>query len=137
MIHPFQVPSSAIFELQELDRLTIWQTLFAVPLQCESCVKDISQALHQLPGNIFNIFYLPAYHVVRSNMTQPGILSVDADLAKQLVKIEGTGITIPHDHMEAATQLTRVILSSCSFRHSRCNPEYRKGCHLARKREPQ
>lgn len=28
-------------------------------------------------------------------MAQPGILNVNADLAKQLVKIEGTGIAIP------------------------------------------
>ncbi|KAG0638968.1 superoxide dismutase [Tuber brumale] len=45
-----------------------FQTLFAVPLECDSCVQDVSNSLKKLPG----------------------ILSVDADLQKQLVTVEGT-----------------------------------------------
>ncbi|RPA97854.1 Cu,Zn superoxide dismutase-like protein [Choiromyces venosus 120613-1] len=45
-----------------------FQTLFAVPLECDACVQDISNSLKKLPG----------------------ILSVDANLQKQLVTVEGT-----------------------------------------------
>jgi len=45
-----------------------FQTLFAVPLECDSCVQDVSSSLKKLPG----------------------ILSVDADLQKQLITVEGT-----------------------------------------------
>ncbi|KAL2815291.1 superoxide dismutase [Aspergillus granulosus] len=45
-----------------------FQTTFAVPMSCESCVKDISQALNQLQG----------------------INKVDANLQDQLVFVEGT-----------------------------------------------
>lgn len=47
---------------------TPFQTLFAVPMHCDSCVKDISGALHQLQG----------------------ITKVEANLEDQLVSIEGT-----------------------------------------------
>ncbi|TVY16063.1 Superoxide dismutase 1 copper chaperone [Lachnellula arida] len=47
---------------------TPFQTLFAVPMSCESCVKDISGSLHQLSG----------------------IQKVEANLKEQLVTIEGT-----------------------------------------------
>ncbi|KAG9239392.1 superoxide dismutase [Amylocarpus encephaloides] len=47
---------------------TPFQTLFAVPMTCESCVKDISGTLFQLDG----------------------IQKVDANLRDQLVTIEGT-----------------------------------------------
>lgn len=45
------------------------QTLFAVPMTCESCVKDISTTLYKLEG----------------------ISNVKVDLKDQLVSIEGTG----------------------------------------------
>lgn len=45
------------------------QTLFAVPMTCDGCVKDISGALHKLQG----------------------IAKVEAGLQDQLVSIEGTG----------------------------------------------
>ncbi|KAJ5599533.1 copper chaperone [Penicillium hetheringtonii] len=45
-----------------------FQTTFAVPMTCESCVKDISSSLHKLDG----------------------IQKVDANLKEQLVFIEGT-----------------------------------------------
>jgi copper chaperone CopZ len=45
------------------------QTLFAVPMTCESCVKDISSSLYKLGG----------------------IQKVEANLKEQLVSIEGTG----------------------------------------------
>lgn len=47
---------------------TPFQTLFAVPMTCESCVKDISGSLHKLSG----------------------IQKVEANLKDQLVTIEGT-----------------------------------------------
>jgi len=47
---------------------TSFQTIFAVPLSCESCIKDVSTSLFNLNG----------------------ISKVDADLAQQLVSIEGT-----------------------------------------------
>ncbi|KAL2068103.1 hypothetical protein VTL71DRAFT_16201 [Oculimacula yallundae] len=47
---------------------TPFQTLFAVPMTCESCVKDISGSLHKLNG----------------------IQKVEANLKDQLVTIEGT-----------------------------------------------
>ncbi|KAL8417648.1 hypothetical protein RB594_001343 [Gaeumannomyces avenae] len=45
-----------------------FQTLFAVPMKCDSCVKDVSEAVHKLGG----------------------IAKVEASLADQLVVIEGT-----------------------------------------------
>ncbi|KKK23062.1 hypothetical protein P175DRAFT_0517957 [Aspergillus ochraceoroseus IBT 24754] len=45
-----------------------FQTTFAVPMDCESCVKDVSQALNQLEG----------------------IHKVDANVKDQLVLVEGT-----------------------------------------------
>ncbi|KAG4440429.1 hypothetical protein IFR05_004073 [Cadophora sp. M221] len=47
---------------------TPFQTLFAVPMTCESCVKDISGSLHKLSG----------------------VQKVEANLKDQLVTIEGT-----------------------------------------------
>lgn len=46
-----------------------YQTLFAVPMTCESCVKDVSSSLYKLDG----------------------ISKVEANLEDQLVSIEGTG----------------------------------------------
>ncbi|EAQ88931.1 hypothetical protein CHGG_05550 [Chaetomium globosum CBS 148.51] len=48
--------------------ITPFQTLFAVPMTCEGCAKDISSALHKLPG----------------------ITKVEANVKDQLVSIEGT-----------------------------------------------
>jgi len=47
---------------------TPFQTLFAVPMTCESCIKDISSSLYKLSG----------------------IQKVEANLKEQLVTIEGT-----------------------------------------------
>jgi len=47
---------------------TPFQTLFAVPMTCESCVKDVSSSLYKLDG----------------------ISKVEANLKDQLVSIEGT-----------------------------------------------
>jgi len=47
---------------------TPFQTLFAVPMTCESCVKDVSSSLYKLDG----------------------ISKVEANLKEQLVSIEGT-----------------------------------------------
>lgn len=46
-----------------------FQTLFAVPMTCESCVRDVSGSLFKLSG----------------------IQKVEANLKDQLVSIEGTG----------------------------------------------
>ncbi|KAF8246258.1 Cu,Zn superoxide dismutase-like protein [Wilcoxina mikolae CBS 423.85] len=45
-----------------------FETLFAVPLKCQECVKSVSQSLHELPG----------------------ITKVEASLKDQLVSVEGT-----------------------------------------------
>lgn len=45
------------------------QTVFAVPMTCDSCVKDVSETLYKLQG----------------------IKKVEANLKDQLVSIEGTG----------------------------------------------
>jgi len=49
-----------------------FETLFAVPLKCESCVQAVSGSLRELPG----------------------IVSVDVRLKEQLVRIEGTGMAL-------------------------------------------
>jgi copper chaperone CopZ len=49
-----------------------YQTLFAVPMTCDSCVKDVSGVLYSLGG----------------------ITKVEANLADQLVSIEGTGTSV-------------------------------------------
>ncbi|KAK3380420.1 superoxide dismutase [Lasiosphaeria ovina] len=48
--------------------ISSFQTLFAVPMTCDSCVKDVSGALHKLQG----------------------ITKVEANLPDQLVSVEGT-----------------------------------------------
>jgi copper chaperone CopZ len=55
-----------VINIQDAD---FFQTLFAVPMTCESCVKDISGSLYKLGG----------------------IQKVEANLKDQLVSIEGTG----------------------------------------------
>jgi len=45
-----------------------FETIFAVPLHCEDCVKSVADSLHQLPG----------------------ILKIDANIKDQLVVVEGT-----------------------------------------------
>ncbi|CAN8096855.1 unnamed protein product [Discula destructiva] len=45
-----------------------FETLFAVPMSCESCVKDVSDSLYKLDG----------------------IAKVEANLKEQLVRVEGT-----------------------------------------------
>ncbi|EQB49762.1 heavy-metal-associated domain-containing protein [Colletotrichum gloeosporioides Cg-14] len=49
-----------------------FQTVFAVPMTCDSCVKDVSDSLYKLGG----------------------ITKVEADLKDQLLSVEGTG-TLP------------------------------------------
>ena len=46
------------------------QTLFAVPLSCDSCVKDVSDSVYKLPG----------------------ITKVDANLTEQLISVQGSGM---------------------------------------------
>jgi len=58
-----------------------FETVFAVPLSCEDCVKDVSGSLYQLAG----------------------ISKVDANLKEQLVSIEGTA---PPSAIVAAIQDT-------------------------------
>lgn len=58
------------FRDHELMGRNMKQTVFAVPMTCESCVKDVSGALHQLKG----------------------ITKVEANLQDQLLSVEGTGM---------------------------------------------
>jgi len=60
---------------------TPFQTLFAVPMTCESCVKDVQGSLSKLSG----------------------IQKVDANLKEQLVAVEGTA---PPSAIAAAIQAT-------------------------------
>lgn len=46
-----------------------WQTLFAVPLSCDGCVKAVSDSLYKLGG----------------------ISKVEGNLKDQLISVEGTG----------------------------------------------
>lgn len=46
------------------------QALFAVPMTCEGCVKDVSDSLYKVAG----------------------ISKVEANLKDQLVRVEGTGM---------------------------------------------
>lgn len=55
-----------------MKRKTNYQTLFAVHMTCDHCVKSVSDSLYSLEG----------------------ITSVDANLKDQLVTVEGTGKTI-------------------------------------------
>lgn len=47
------------------------QALFAVPMTCEGCVKDVSDSLYKVDG----------------------ISKVEANLKEQLVRVEGTGMS--------------------------------------------
>ncbi|KAF4848655.1 Superoxide dismutase 1 copper chaperone [Colletotrichum siamense] len=49
-----------------------FQTVFAVPMTCDSCVKDVSDSLYKLGG----------------------ITKVEADLKDQLLSVEGTGAAV-------------------------------------------
>jgi copper chaperone for superoxide dismutase len=62
------------------DAHSIYQTLFAVPMTCQSCINDVSDSLYKLGG----------------------ILKVEANLKDQLVSIEGTG----RQHQFYTTNLT-------------------------------
>jgi len=64
------------------------QTLFAVPMTCESCVKDISGSLFKLSG----------------------IQKVEANLKDQLVTIEGTGSS--HLHVTCLALNQALIMQS-------------------------
>lgn len=71
------------------------QTLFAVPLKCDACVQDVSQSLRNLPGTQGR-HHLVSNPVQTSDLCElKGILSVEADLQKQLVTVEGTGVLFP------------------------------------------
>lgn len=52
------------------------QTLFAVPMTCDGCAKDVSGALYKLDG----------------------ISKVEANWKDQLVKVEGTGMRMTGSH---------------------------------------
>lgn len=54
------------------DETPLIQTLFAVPMTCDGCAKDVSGALYKLDG----------------------ISKVEANFKDQLVRIEGTGMRI-------------------------------------------
>ncbi|PKS13302.1 hypothetical protein jhhlp_000073 [Lomentospora prolificans] len=64
-------PTATARRIKPTDIMSItepFQTLFAVPLRCEACVKDVSDTLHKLQG----------------------ISKVEANLKDQLVLVEGT-----------------------------------------------
>jgi copper chaperone CopZ len=59
------------------DETPIIQTLFAVPMTCDGCAKDVSGALYKLDG----------------------ISKVEANYKDQLVRIEGTGMRLTGCHI--------------------------------------
>lgn len=64
-----------------------FETIFAVPMTCESCIKDIEGSLHQLSGT--GAMY--ARHMATLVLIVfQGINKVTANLKDQLVSIEGT-----------------------------------------------
>lgn len=68
-IQPFQVRQSLkLLQKHEYEYLIGAQTTFAVPLHCDSCVKDVSAALNKVDG----------------------VTRVEANLEDQLVLVEGT-----------------------------------------------
>jgi hypothetical protein len=75
---PFQVCFTVLVSRSHVQNANpLLQTLFAVPMTCESCVKDISSSLYKLGG----------------------ISKVEANLKDQLVSIEGTGSQIIPPHL--------------------------------------
>jgi copper chaperone CopZ len=82
-----------------------FQTLFAVPMTCESCVKDVSGSLFKLSG----------------------IRKVEANLKDQLVSIEGTG-SDSHSGT-SATRLTDIHISG-PLGNSSSNTVYGEGCNF-------
>jgi cation transport ATPase len=103
------------------------QTLFAVPMTCQSCVKEVSDSLYKLKG----------------------ISKVEAHLQDQLVSVEGTGMSAPFrwktpadTHaigmlrcVRAASEiLSRLTFAACSSAvcHSRGYPSHRERRHTAR-----
>lgn len=62
-----------------------FKTVFSVPLTCDSCIKDVCDSLYRLNGL--------ASSAMRSDHATKiliGVSNVDADLAKQMVSVEGT-----------------------------------------------
>lgn len=82
-----------------------FQTLFAVPMTCESCVKDVSGSLYKLNG----------------------IQKVDANLKDQLVSIEGTGTA--ETFRNTIKQVTDVPHSR-ALGNSSSNTVYGERCHF-------
>ena len=62
-----------------------FQTVFSVPLTCDSCIKDVSDSLYRLDGLAFSTTH--SNHATKKFI---GVNNVDADLAKQVISVEGT-----------------------------------------------
>ncbi len=69
VVTPFQVCIVVSRNHMFINAHTIFQTLFAVPMTCQGCINDVSEALYNLSG----------------------VSKVEANLNDQLVSIEGTG----------------------------------------------
>jgi len=63
----------------------VFETIFAVPMTCDSCIKDIEGSLNQLSG----ASAIHARHSA-SNRRYTGITKITANLQDQVVSVEGT-----------------------------------------------
>lgn len=109
------------------------QTLFAVPMTCDGCAKDVSGALYKLDG----------------------ISKVEADFESKLVRVEGTGTCMPgplsllpgyftdklgiwharqreRRHLRLVTNPCKFLNFSTSIGHSRSDRGHREGRHPER-----
>lgn len=69
-----------------------FQTLFAVPLSCDGCVKSVSDSLYKLDG----------------------ITKVEANLKDQLISVEGSGVSFHGvNHRTTLPSLVHSQLSIC------------------------
>jgi copper chaperone CopZ len=65
----------------------VFETVFAVPMTCQSCINDIEGSLQQLSGTSA-VGYRPYVRVLTDH--DIGIHKVSANLKDQLVSVEGT-----------------------------------------------
>ncbi|CAN9316157.1 unnamed protein product [Alternaria alternata] len=90
-----------------------FETIFAVPMTCQSCINDIEGSLQQLGGT-------SDPHARHSASNKIGINKVTANLKDQLVSIEGTAA--PSAIVEAIQATGRDAILRGSGRSDRLSP---------------
>lgn len=89
------------------DETYLKQTLFAVPLSCESCISEVSSSVSKLAG----------------------IKDVRGNLKDQSISVEGSSMLRLSSEVIASIL---TLLSSCSVENSGSYTGNREGCDLAR-----